>query len=61
MFYLIQTEANQFLILEYSPSERKPTLGSYVNSGINHEKILRIIDSSISEKYLKVKHVEYLI
>jgi hypothetical protein len=61
MFYLIQTEANKFLILEYLMWERKPVLGSYINSRINHEKILRIIDSSISKKYLKVKHVECFI
>jgi hypothetical protein len=66
MFYLIETEANEFLILERPNSLNKPVISNYLFSGKFTKryatgKILNIIDSSISEDYLKVKYPEYLI
>jgi hypothetical protein len=66
MFYLIETEANEFLILERNSSLTKPVIGGYVYSEEFTKryatgKILSIIDSSISEKYLNAKYPEYSI
>jgi hypothetical protein len=66
MFYLIQTEENKFLIIEYSTRVRKPVIGSYVGplklSGNTTGGIVdSIIDSSFSVIYLKDKYPECFI